>query len=220
LILHDVNIKRIPRTKSKFLKTFSSIASFVFHPLIIVSYVAIVSYTARLWEEPIGENSPGWMVILVLATVICPFLLIIIFRLTGLISDAFMYSPRDRVLPLFGTLIFYCWAYYFFEEKLLSPVLLRILLLGAVFSILLDFFINWYYKVSVHTTAAAMMPGYFVVLLLVDSSTPILLVAFAVLAAILVGFVRWWLGAHTIGQILLGYATGISTQFLAWLILK
>jgi hypothetical protein len=43
--------------------------------------------------------------------------------------------------------------------------------------------------------------------------TPLIL---ALLVAIIVGMVRWLLGAHTIGQILLGYLAGIFTQLGAY----
>lgn len=39
------------------------------------------------------------------------------------------------------------------------------------------------------------------------------------LGGYLVGLVRWWLGAHTSGQIFLGYSIGISMQLIAYLIL-
>jgi len=43
---------------------------------------------------------------------------------------------------------------------------------------------------------------------------------FASLVAIIVGIVRWLLGAHTIGQILLGYVAGIFTQIGAYYYLR
>jgi len=67
----------------------------------------------------------------------------------------------------------------------------------------------------VHTTAAAILPGVCIVLMLSEKIT-IKPLIFALLIAIIVGIVRWLLGAHTIGQILLGYLTGIFTQLGAY----
>jgi hypothetical protein len=161
-----------------------------------------------------------WIGILFLSTAFFPFLAIMILKLTGLISDAFMHAPKDRILPLTGTLIFYIWAFYFFEHKEVAPLLLKSLLLGAIFSIILDFFINIFYKVSIHTTSAGMMPGNMLALMILEPSMPISIFMVAIIAAVLVGLIRWWLGAHTLGQILLGYSIGISMQLIAFLILR
>jgi hypothetical protein len=222
LILQEVNIKPIPRTNSKALRSFSSIASFIFHPLLIVTYVTIALYNIDANGFSIaGENQfLKWAGIVLLATVFFPFLAILILRLTGLISDAFMRAPKDRILPLTGTLIFYIWAFYFFEHKDSAPLLLKSLLLGAIFSIILDFFINFFYKVSIHTTAAGMMPGNILAFMIIHPSMPVYVLIIAILAAVLVGLIRWWLGAHTWAQILLGYSIGISMQLMAYLILK
>ena len=220
--MQAVNIKPTPRTSSGFIKNFSSIVSFVFHPLLIVSYVAIAVYIvgAGGFAAIPRVRFLEWTAILFLSTVFFPFLSILLLRLTGMISNAFMYKPGDRILPLTATLIFYVWAFYFFQDRASAPLLLRSLLLGAVFSIMLDFFINLFYKVSVHTTAAAMMPGNILVLWIIDPATPLFVLVITTLAAILVGLVRWWLGSHTKGQILLGYSIGILMQLTAYFLLR
>ena len=59
------------------------------------------------------------------------------------------------------------------------------------------------------------MPGVCIVLMASEkiTITPLIL---ALLVAIIVGMVRWLPGAHTIGQILLGYVAGIFTQLGAY----
>ena len=68
---------------------------------------------------------------------------------------------------------------------------------------------------SVHTTATAILVGVCIVLM-ANVKLTILTLIFASLVAIIVGIVRWLLGAHTIGQILLGYVAGIFTQIGAY----
>jgi len=222
LIPQDLNIKRVPRTKSRALRIFSSIASFVFHPLVIVTYLFISLYHINAPGLPVVDQKRflEWLGILFLTTVFFPFLAILTLRLSGLISDAFMHAPKDRILPLAATMVFYVWAFYFFEHQALAPLLLKCLLLGAILSIILDFFINIVYKVSVHTTSAGMMPGSILSLMMIDPSTNPSVLVVATVAAVIVGLIRWWLGAHTLGQILLGYSIGISMQLLAYLILR
>jgi len=157
---------------------------------------------------------------MLLTTVIFPFLTILFFRAAKLISNAYMHSPADRVLPLTATMIFYVWTFYFLQQKTEAPLFLRSLVLGAVISIVLDFAINFFYKVSVHTTAAAAMPGNVLVMMSVTGSVSGATLVIAILVALLIGLVRWMLGSHTIGQILLGYSIGFACQIAAWFILR
>jgi fructose-specific phosphotransferase system IIC component len=161
-----------------------------------------------------------WISILALTTILLPFLVIGLLRVSRLISNARMHNARDRVLPLLGSLVFYAWAFYFFTVRVTAPLLLRSLLLGSCLSIVIIFFINIYYKVSVHTTAAAIMPGVLVALLAREPGSIIVVFMLALIAAALVGIVRWLLGAHTTGQIILGYIIGISMQVAAYFFLR
>jgi membrane-associated phospholipid phosphatase len=98
--------------------------------------------------------------------------------------------------------------------------LLQSLLLGSSCAIVILIIINLFYKVSVHTAAAAILPGMGVVLILDHEVINTLPLVFACLIALFVGIIRWLLGAHTIGQIVLGYIIGISTQLGAYFIGK
>jgi len=55
---------------------------------------------------------------------------------------------------------------------------------------------------------------------MVSEKIPITSLILALLIAIIVGMVRWLLGAHTVGQILLGYLAGIFTQLGAYYYLR
>jgi hypothetical protein len=217
-----LNTQPIPRTRSWVLLIFSRVSSFIFHPLFIPVIMTWVLYKAvpQFFSTIPPAEFRRWICILALTIILLPFLVIGLLRVFRLISNARMHNPRDRVLPLVGTLIFYAWAFYFFTERVTAPLLLRSLLLGSCLSIVIIFFINIYYKVSIHTTAAAIMPGILIVLLATDPQSIIVAFVLAVMAALLVGIVRWLLGAHTPGQIILGYIIGISMQVAAYLFLR
>ena len=157
------------------------------------------------------------MVNLALFTILLPFLSVLIFRKLGLISDTRMHDAGDRIYPLVTALIFYILAYWLIARGL--PLSIHSLLLGTCLSILLLFIVTNFYKISVHTAAAAILPGVCIVLM-VSEKIPITSLILALLIAIIVGMVRWLLGAHTIGQILLGYLAGIFTQLGAYYYLR
>jgi len=124
-----------------------------------------------------------------------------------------MHEPKDRIYPLLTALVFYTLAYWFLVKG--QPLFIHSLLLGSCLSIFILFTVTNFYKMSVHTTAASILPG-ICILLVVNEKMTIAPLIFASLVAIIVGMVRWLLGAHTVGQILLGYLTGIFTQIGAY----
>jgi hypothetical protein len=214
--------KRIPRTRSKTLIGISRVASFIFHPLFMTAFTAVVLHKL-VPDEFLQLSSPGfgrWIGELLMYTVLFPFASILLLRLSGLISNARMHEARDRILPLIATMIFYILAYCFFAYKHPAPVLLQSLLLGSSCAIVILFIVNLFYKVSVHTAAAAILPGMGILLILDHGVSITLPLVLALLIALFVGIIRWLLGAHTIGQIVLGYIIGISTQLGAYFIGK
>ncbi|HEV8504170.1 MAG TPA: hypothetical protein VGQ53_02180 [Chitinophagaceae bacterium] len=204
-----------PRTRSKGLIIFSRVASFVFHPFFMTSIAAVLIY--KLAPSSFRSYSSSAIRIFIeklsVFSVLLPFLAVFLFRKLNLISDTKMHEASDRIYPLLTALVFYTTAYWLLARTL--PVFIHSLLFGSCLSIFILFIITNFYKISVHTTAAAILPGVCVVLMLSGKTTMVPLL-FASLIAIIVGIVRWLLGAHTIGQILLGYLTGIFTQLGAY----
>ena len=208
----------IPRTRSAALIIFSRVASIIFHPLFMTTIMAVLlnAFLRPDFSRPSSKEFERWTVQLFLYTVVLPFLSILLFRITGLISNAKMHKPRDRVLPLIATLVFYFLAYELLVVRYRVGGLMQNLLLGSCCAISIMLIINFFYKVSVHTTAAAILPGMCVILAITEATTPFALLLLAVSVAIVVGAIRWFLGSHTMGQILLGYAVGIFSQLGAY----
>ena len=220
--MYPTEDKPIPRTRLRTLIVLSRITSFIFQPLFMTALVAFTIYKLDP-DDFLNFSTPEfkkWFAQLLLYTVLLPFLLIFIFRVSGLISDAQMHQPKDRIPPLLATIVFYLLAYNFFNAHYHFPLLFKILLLGSSCSIVLIFVINFFYKVSVHTAAAAIVPGMCIALMLNESLGVTLPFLLALVVATLVGIIRWLLGAHTIGQILLGYAIGLITQLGAYFYLN
>lgn|GEM_PF-2280043 len=209
--------KPIARTRSRFLLVISSVGSFIFHPLFITACAILLVYRFFPGEWPTAANAQKWINDLLLYTVFLPFASILVLRLLNVISNARMHKPRDRHFPLIATMVFYVVAYWILAERYHASLLVRSLMLGSCAAIVVMFIINFFYKVSVHTTAAAILPGVASILLLNGEASFAVVVA-ACTVALFVGLIRWLLGAHTIGQIVLGYGVGIITQHVAYLI--
>jgi len=210
--------KLIPRTKSKVLVVISRVFSFILHPLFMTLAALLV-----LWKVIPGQFSQisqqrfgRWIRELTLYTVLLPLVSILLFRVSGLISNALMHRPKDRSFPLVATMIFYCLAYWAFRYQHHGPRAIQSLLLGSASAIVIIFFVNLIYKVSVHTAGAAILPGILLAHVLNNEVSSIAPLSMAILVALFVGIIRWLLGAHTLGQIILGYTIGILTQLGAY----
>jgi len=212
---HNGGDKPFPRTRSKAIIVLSEIASIVFHPLFMTAITAVILYRMK----PDAWSDKNWLGSLLLFTIVLPFAAIFLFRITGVISNARMHKPKDRVVPLAATLIFYVVAYKILGARHDLPVVMKSLLLGSCFSIAMILVINFFYKVSVHTTAAVILTGVTIVLNSAPKWPTHLLLPFAIFMALFVGIIRWFLGAHTIGQILLGYVVGVFFQIAAFFLL-
>jgi hypothetical protein len=212
----------IPRTHSRALIIFSRVASIILHPLFMTMVVALLlntflqPYLSTMSSREFGTT----MVQLFLYTVVLPFAAIFTFKITGLISNAKMHKPRDRVLPLVATLVSYFLAYEELVVRQRVGGFMQSLLLGSCGAIAIMLLVNFFYKVSVHTTAAAILAGICMVLAINEINIPTPLLLLAVAVALVVGAIRWFLGSHTIGQIMLGYTVGIFSQLAAHFIIN
>jgi len=214
--------KPLPRTRQKGLVLFCRIASFLFHPLFMTPAAAVILYKFAPGNFS-GNSFPlfrNWFGELLVFTILFPLLSILIFKISGLISNARMHLPRDRVLPLIATMVFYLLAYILLTPKYHVPILFKSMLLGSTASIFLIFAINFFYKVSIHTAAVAILPGITMVIMLNNNNVPGWVFLTAVGIACLVGTIRWLLGAHTLGQILLGYVVGTLFQLVFYFCLN
>jgi hypothetical protein len=212
----------IPRTRSTALIVFSQVASIVLHPLFMTTIMVLLlnTFLRAHFSTLSADEFKAWLAQLFLYTIVLPFIAIFAFKFTGLISNAKMHKPRDRVLPLIATLIFYFLAYKVLVVRHPVGGLVQSLLLGSCGAIAIMLIVNFFYKVSVHTTAAAILAGMCIVLAIGKIAIPAPLLVLAVVIAVVVGAIRWFLGSHTMGQILLGYTVGIFSQLAAYFIIN
>ena len=219
---HKASDNPIPRTRSRALIVFSRVASIVLHPLFMTTMGAVLlnTFLPSDFSTISMTEFRRCLVQLFLYTIVLPFATIFTFKITGLISNAKMHKPKDRVLPLIATFVFYFLAYELFVVRLRIGGLMQSLVLGSCGAIAIMLIVNFFYKVSVHTTAAAILVGICIALAIREIDIPTPLLVLAVLLAVVVGAIRWFLGSHTMGQIFVGYTVGIFSQLAAYFIIN
>jgi hypothetical protein len=208
-------------TKSPIVRAFAHALSFIFHPVFMPTLLVLILY--RLSPTSFAgvpqENLGKWLVIVAINTIAFPLLTVALLKGLGFIQSIYMHDPKDRIIPLIGTMIFYFWAYNVFKN-LETPFVLRTMLLGTFWGVILLFLINIFFKVSMHTSAAGNVLGLMIVLMMISPVNMLLPFFLSIIAAGIIGTARLALGAHKPSEIWLGYVLGILVQVAAYIYLK
>lgn len=151
--------------------------------------------------------------------VLIPSLAVIILKRMGFVRDIGLNDRDERLVPylicitgLVGTALFMSYKG--------APEWLVMFYYGGAAAGLVEVVINRWWKISVHSAGIAGLVAMLLHLLLYDYSLPStfawLLVAVAL--AGMLGSARIWLGRHTLGQILAGYAVGFCAVYFLMMI--
>src|SRR5690606_18203809 len=133
---------------------FAKIISYVFHPVFMPFLMTIVLYyTNKPSFITLANMQPFWLGAIALNTIFFPLVSTLLMRKLGFIQSIFMEEPKDRIIPLLATMIFYFWAYQVVKVGA-APFALKVLFLGSFYGIIATFMINIFYKVSMHAVAA------------------------------------------------------------------
>ena len=145
-------------------------------------------------------------------TFLFPAVFIFMLVKSGRISSLKMENPNERNWPLLLTTVIYGSCYYALHTTAV-PAFIQIFMLGATCSMALTLFINLRWKISLHTTGIGGFCGAFTALMLLGESANVFILAFAFIAAGLVGTARLYLQAHNETQIGIGFLLGFAVEF-------
>jgi len=200
-------------------RTPAKIISFVFHPLLLATYLVLVLgkfFPAMLMIAP---NQLALVTLFVFAfTFLIPVINLLLFRYLGSISSIHLESRQERVLPFIFISVMYLLVVFLFYFRLPFNSnfnkLMTIVAVLVVFSTIITFF----YKVSVHSLA---MGGWIGILFPLIKFSPSLLWPTATVIAIagLVISSRLALDVHTPRETLVGVIAGLLTSYGAMVIL-
>jgi hypothetical protein len=218
--MSNIRITEPAGTQSKPLRFLAHVVSFVFHPvfmptvLVLMLYVLAPSSFAGVDSKMFGK----FLGIIVINTLIFPLITTLLLKALGFLQSIYMHDAKDRIIPLIATMIFYFWAYNVFKN-IESPFILRVMLLGNFWGVILMFIVNIFYKVSMHTSSAGGFLGVLIVLLLINPVNMMLPLFVSIVTCGIIGTARMLLGAHKPFEIWMGYILGIIVQIAAYLYL-
>ena len=194
----------------------AQIVSVAFHPLFFTLYafMFLVLFVPFLFA---GIHQYEQLLVLAriaINTVFFPFATIFLMLKLGFVSSLTMPERKERIIPYIAISIFYFWNYMALKNLGVHPALLNVVL-GITISIYMAFFLNLFYKVSIHTVGA----GNFVAIALSAAmmshyNLEPQVIAVVILAG-LIGSARLYLRAHRAADIYSGYMVGMLGQVVA-----
>jgi len=212
-------------TQPKFLRVVATILSYILHPIFMPLYMLLALH----WLAPVSftgvpnKEYHRWIATVVLLTIFFPLLSLLLMKALGFVKSILMHDPKDRIIPLIATMIFYFWASHTFNSMetlpnyhIVVPIILKVLMLGAFWGVIVIFMLNIFFKVSMHTTAAGSMIGILIVLMLTSPVNMLIPFFIVLVIAGLMGTARMVLGAHKPGEIWAGYVLGLLVMLGAY----
>ena len=199
----------------------ATLLSVLLHPV----FMPLISCLLLYYTMPgsFAEVKPkvlsGWLGMILINTIMFPVLLMLLLKGLGFIKSIYLRDVKERVIPLIGTMVFYFWP-YLVAKNVTAPEAARMLLLGNFWGIVAVFMITIFFKVSMHTAGVGSLLGFALVLCIFSGALAAPALLIALVAAVLTGWARYRLGAHSAKELWLGYAVGIVAQIGAYLYLS
>ena len=216
------------------MQIIAKIVSFIFHPLLIVTYMLMILLLVNPYLFGIlhiGDKKGILHILRVLiSTFFIPGIAMIMFRFLMENQSQEMRIRESRFIPFIIAGTFYLWLTINFIYNPDIPKLFASFVLGATIALFLAFFMNLFSKISLHTVGIGSLLGMVIITILVldyrTFSIPLLgsstleismntLLMMTLLIAGLVGTSRFIIEKNDPLNIYGGYTVGLSAQFLA-----
>ncbi len=220
-------------------KSLAQIISFVFHPLLVPTYMLIILMLINPYAfsvSSIGDQFSKLLIIqLFMFTFFIPAFSVVMLRLLDLVKSLELKEKEERIGPYIIAGVFYLWTFRNFLGDSQMPRLYVSFLLGATIALFLAFLINIFSKISAHTVGMGGLIGMVLLTMMqyrgyhsfILNSTifgtveigMLALLFMVILLAGVVGTCRLLLGAHEQQDLYGGYLVGFAAQFIAFRIL-
>jgi hypothetical protein len=199
-------------------KRFAGLLSYLAHPLLMPMLGLIIISNSGTYAADMDYRYTQFIYLSVfIFTLILPVSLIPLFFYTGLAKNIHFTELRERLIPLYITLIFYLAAYFLIKKLPISTIYQRFLF-ACCLSILFLLAISYFYKISAHMIGLGGLIGLILVLSLRFDTDLMLYLVLALIFAGFTGFARLKLNAHNPLQVYLGFLVGFLTMIAVYLI--
>jgi len=194
---------------------FSHFISAIFHPLlmpILVLYIIFNLNTYINFSVPPGLRNLLYGLILI-TTLFLPASIVLWLYRTKKVNDLNINDYQQRRLPYLITALLYFFTYWLVAKTPL-PFTIQLLILGSCLAVFITMAVNLFWKISAHMVGIGGAAGAILGVsfrLMIDLHFVFCLI---ILISGLVAFARMQLGAHSQGQVYVGFLAGFMSELL------
>jgi hypothetical protein len=204
------------------MRTVAKVILSVFQPLLFPTFATALVLLLNpqrfgfFWQKDNGL----WLIIIFILTFLFPVIWLLMMKQLEMIDNLKLQTTKERIIPLVATTTFYLWAAWMFKPtanmKIPPNQLLFYMMIGVCLSIFIAFFMNSFFKISLHALGAGGLLGLLLTMVRYSAyDLRIILVVFILLAGA-IGSAQRVLNVHNNEEIFAGYFVGFSGQFLAF----
>lgn len=192
----------------------SHVLSWVLVPLLMPVYGVMLAFGLSILSFTGFGTRVAFTAIVAAFNVAIPAVLVLLLKKLGFVKDVGLNEQKERFLPyvicilcLMGTALFMAYKR--------APEWLTMFFLGGALAGIVEVIINRWWKISVHAAGIAGIVALLIHMMLGEYAAPATQVWLLISVGLagLLGSARIWLGRHTLGQVLAGYAVGFSGVF-------
>ena len=199
-------------------KKIATIISYIAHPLIIPMLGLLVISNSGTYAADLDQRFTNFIYTSVFVlTFLMPVAFIPFYLYAKLIRNIQLTEQRERMIPLYITLIFYLVAYFMVRKLPVSSVYQRFLFASCI-SVLLVLAISYFWKISAHMVGWGGLAGLIISISLRFHTDLMIFLIIALLLSGITAFARLRLDAHNQTQVYSGFALGMVAVLIVFMI--
>ncbi|MEI6694590.1 MAG: hypothetical protein WCO13_00870 [Bacteroidota bacterium] len=189
------------------------IISFVFHPLLMPIYTFSILFNMQTFFASILTFEGKMMILffVFVSTFVLPATLTYILLRKKLISSIYLEKREERSIPFLFTIIFY-YGTWFMLKNANIPTIYLLIMLASTLIIILAFFVNFKFKISMHTLAIGALTGIIFGISCRFGIEMLGTILILIFISGLVGYSRLALNAHRSVEVYSGYLLGFCSM--------
>lgn len=194
-------------------KKLFSILSYIFHPVFMpILGIYLILYSGTYLAILPAESKRAILLMTAMFTVLLPLSVLPFLRYYKLISKYTIPERRERLIPLFLSVVFYGFGLYLFR-KYGIPFFIQQFLLVAIICLLIAVLVHFWWKISTHMMGIGGILGLissFNYLFSIDITFVLIL---TIIVAGVIGTARLYLKSHNQAQVYSGFMVGFIISF-------
>ncbi|MBN2482044.1 MAG: hypothetical protein JXB19_09910 [Bacteroidales bacterium] len=202
----------------EFERSAATAISYLFHPLLMPLIGFLIINHSGTYAASLDHSLQRFISLVFFGlTFVLPIAFIPLYYYTRLIGSLKMQDRRDRIIPLYITLIFYLMAYLLIQKTQISRIYHNFMLASCL-TVFLVLVVSFFWKISAHLSGLGGIVALIVVLSVFLKADLMLYLIIAVLIAGITAYARLRTDAHDPLQVYSGFLLGFGCVMLVFLI--